>query len=78
MTNYEMFKVNESVFRAVVLNGVCVEDVQHVEMYEHFCRMEREGHKKTFIVAYLCEQYGVSETTLYRVANRMKKELAAF
>lgn len=75
MTNYELLKVNESVCRAVVINGVCVEDVQHVEMYENFIRMEREGHKKTFIVAYLCEQYGVSEATIYRVASRMSRNV---
>jgi hypothetical protein len=49
-----------------------------LEVFENLERMEREGHKKTFIVAYLCNQYDISEATLYRVANRMRRAITAF
>lgn len=78
MTHYELLKSGESLLNAIRKNGVTADDVRYLEVYENLERMEREGHKKTFIVAYLCNQYDISEATLYRVANRMRRAITAF
>jgi len=78
MTHYELLKSGESLLNTIRKNGVTVDDVRYLEVYENLERMEREGHKKTFIVAYLCNQYDISEATLYRVANRMRRAITAF
>jgi len=75
MTNYEFLKTNRSALDVMVRNGIAAEDIRYLEAYENLERMEKEGHKKTFIVAYLCSQYDLSEATLYRVANRMRKRI---
>lgn len=75
MTNYEFLKTNRSALDVMVQNGIAAEDIRYLEAYENLERMEKEGHKKTFIVAYLCAQYDLSEATLYRVANRMRKRI---
>ena len=75
MTHYELLKSTESALKMMQANDVCIDNVRHIEVYEQLRRMEREGHKKTFIIAYLCEQYGVSEATLYRVASRMSRNV---
>lgn len=75
MTNYEFLKTNRSALDVMVRNGIAAEDIRYLEAYENLDRMEKEGHKKTFIVAYLCSQYDLSEATLYRVANRMRKRI---
>jgi hypothetical protein len=75
MTTYDLLKLSESVLNTLRKNGVSADDVRHLECYEELARMEREGHKKTFIVAYLSERYNLNEATLYRIANRMKKEI---
>lgn len=75
MTNYEFLKTNRSALDVMVRNGIAAEDIRYLEAYENLERMEKEGHKKTFIVAYLCSQYDLSEATLYRVANRMRKRV---
>lgn len=75
MTNYEFLKTNRSALDVMVRNGIAAEDIRYLEAYENLERMEKEGHKKTFIVAYLCSQYELSEATLYRVANRMRKRI---
>ena len=78
MTHYEILKSGESLLNIIRKNGVTADDVQYLEVYENLERMEREGHKKTFIVAYLCQQYEMSEATLYRVVNRMRRTITAF
>lgn len=78
MTHYELLKSGESLLNTIRKNGVTADDVRYLEVYENLERMEREGHKKTFIVAYLCNQYDISEATLYRVANRMRRAIKAF
>jgi hypothetical protein len=78
MTHYELLKSGESLLNTIRKNGVTADDVRYLEVFENLERMEREGHKKTFIVAYLCNQYDISEATLYRVANRMRRAITAF
>ena len=78
MTHYELLKSGESLLNTIHKNGVTADDVRYLEVFENLERMEREGHKKTFIVAYLCNQYDISEATLYRVANRMRRAITAF
>jgi hypothetical protein len=78
MTHYELLKSGESLLNTIRKNGVTADDVRYLEVFENLERMEREGHKKTFIVAYLCNQYDISEATLYRVANRMRRSVNTF
>ena len=78
MTHYELLKSGESLLNTIRKNGVTADDVRYLEVFENLERMEREGYKKTFIVAYLCNQYDISEATLYRVANRMRRAITAF
>ena len=78
MTHYELLKSGESLLNTIRKNGVTADDVRYLDVFENLERMEREGHKKTFIVAYLCNQYDISEATLYRVANRMRRAITAF
>ena len=78
MTHYELLKSGESLLNTIRKNGVTADDVRYLEVFENLERMEREGHKKTFIVAYLCNQYDISEAALYRVANRMRRSVNTF
>ena len=75
MTQYELIKSAESILRVVLANRVNVGDVMHLEAYDELCRLEREGHKKTFIVNYLSERFRMDVATLYRMAARMRREI---
>ena len=61
MTQYALIKTTDSMCRALADNNVNPCDVKYLEVYEQLERMEREGHKKTFIVAYLCNQYDIAK-----------------
>jgi len=73
MTQYEILKANESLLRLLKENNVNTQDVLHLEAYEELRRLESEGHKKTFIVHYLSERFGIDVATLYRISARMKR-----
>lgn len=67
--------MTESVLMTVVKNGINVQDVVYLQAFEQYVRMEREGHKKTFITAYISEQYGIPIPTLYRLIKRMNQTI---
>lgn len=73
MTVYELLRSNESLVRLMAAHGVPPSDVQHLAMYAEYVRMKAEGHKMMYIVGFLCDEYGVCESTVYRVAREFKK-----
>lgn len=75
MTMYEVMKLNQGLFEFMVANDVQLTDVRYVQMYGEYLRMRDEGHKLVYIVAFLQEEYNVSESTVYRVLRRFKQIL---
>lgn len=75
MKVYEILKANESLLRTLVLSKVRVNDIEWLEMYSDYKRLIKEGHKKTYIVSYLEEQYGCPVPTIYRVVKRLDRGL---
>lgn len=73
MTMYEVLKLNEGLLQFMVANDVQPADVRYVQMYAEYLRMKSEGHKLVYIVAFLMDEYQVSESTVYRVMRRFKK-----
>jgi hypothetical protein len=71
----EFIKANKTVLRVIMECGVCPSDVQYISLYDEYMRMKEEGHKLMYIVAFLCDEYGVSEATVYRVLKRFGREL---
>lgn len=75
MTMYEVLKLNQGLFEFMVANDFQLTDVRYVRMYGEYLRMRDEGHKLVYIVAFLQEEYNVSESTVYRVLRRFKQTL---
>lgn len=78
MTQYEVLKMSEPVMEQVACGGITATDIAHVEMYEELVRLEREGHKKEWILAYLGERFGVTRRNIYKIKARMKKEICLY
>lgn len=75
MTHYELLKCGESICRKMSENGVKADDVRHLQMFEDWTRLRKEGHKVRYIQVYLSEQYGVGEATVFRIAKRFERTL---
>lgn len=76
MKKYEMLKASASVCKVLADNGISPTDYKFVSMVEEYYRMKREGHKYAYIVFYLSQQYGIGETTVYRVIKRLCEDIA--
>lgn len=76
MTKYEMLKASASVCKLLADNGISPADYKFVGMVEEYNRMKEEGHKYTYIVFYLSQQYGIGETTVYRIIKRLGEDIS--
>ena len=75
MTQYEILTLCESTLRMMADNGIDARDVRYLDLYRDYERLCKEGHKKTYILYYLSQQYDVDKVTIYRIAARMRREL---
>ena len=50
-------------------------DVKYLELYRDYMRLVTEGHKKTYIMQYLSDEYEVDERTIYRIINKFSAEV---
>lgn len=71
MKAYELFKINESLLKAMDGLALAIGDVKYVALVEDFVRMTNEGYKKTYVVQVLTDKYDVAERTVYRVVDKM-------
>lgn len=75
MTQYDVLRLCESTLRMLDCNGIDAKDVRYLDMYKNYVRLKEEGHKITYIVEYLCEQYECHRATIYRIVARMQKQI---
>lgn len=75
MIVYESLKDNRDLLIRLARTGIAVEDVKHLELYEDFVRLRTDGLKTTYVVAHLCDQYEVSEATVWRIIRKFQRVL---
>lgn len=56
-------------------NGVRMEDIDYIPMYEEYLAMKDRGDKITYIMTTIADRHKVSERTLYRVFAALSREL---
>ena len=71
----ELVKVSSSLLSTLAEAKIMPGDVKYIEMYNEYSRMKSEGHKITYIVAYLSDVYEISERAIYNVINKFEKEI---
>lgn len=69
---YEMLKGNEALLRNLARNGVAIEEVHNIPIYEDFVRLTNDGLKPLHVVGHLCEKYLKSERTMWRIIAKMR------
>lgn len=77
MTRYEFIKSAESILRLCDTAGIVPGEASYLAVYEDWLRLTKEGHKKVWILAYLAQQYDISEATVKRIARKMAKRVKA-
>lgn len=75
MTTYELLKIHENLIMTMRRQTVEISDVRYLEMYREYLRMVQEGHKKTYIIAFLSDEYNIGQRTLYRVIDKFSSDV---
>ena len=71
----ELLKFCEKIFKSMSEIGVKTDDCRHIAMYDEYKQMESKGFKKEYIRAKIARKYKVSETSVYRIVNRLDKHI---
>lgn len=55
--------------------GIRPDDVQYIELYNEYNKLQTNGEKVSYIVATLSLRYGISERKVYDLIKRFKNRL---
>lgn len=69
----ELLEANKSLLELMEREKMNPSDVKYIRLYEEYLRMKSEGHKLTYIVAFLVDEYQVGQATVYRIIERFGK-----
>ena len=72
-TVYNLVKANADVLKKLTSAGASAEDYKNIELYEEFVRLTREGLKTTYVVVHLCQEYELSERSVWRIVERFRR-----
>lgn len=75
MKAYELLYANKTALEIMASVSIDVSDVKYLKMYKEYLRLIDEGHKKTYIVQYLSDEYGLGEATIYRIIIRLSADV---
>uniref|UniRef100_UPI003FF10C43 hypothetical protein n=1 Tax=Bacteroides uniformis TaxID=820 RepID=UPI003FF10C43 len=75
MKIYELLQFNKELLNRLCSAGIKPEDYKYADLFTEYERLNREGEKKTYIVATLADKYRISERQVYAVIGRLSQEL---
>ena len=74
MKNYEILKMNASLLQLLSKNGVSVNDVNYLDVFDEFMEMKKQGVKVRFIALTLADKYGMTDRSIFKIVKRMSQE----
>lgn len=75
MNAFELLTIHRNVLELMSSVSIEVGDVKYIGMYKEYRHMVDDGHKMTYIVQYLSDEYGVGESTVYRVIKKFSEDV---
>lgn len=75
MNVYEFLNTHKGVMEQLQSLPIQPSDVRYLELYKEYNRLMKEGHKKTYVLQYLSDEYSVDERTIYRVVKKFSTEV---
>lgn len=75
MKAYEALRLCSPLLERLREAGINPSDARYLPLYADYARMKAEGHKVTYLVAYLAGLYAVSERKVYEVVKKMEREI---
>lgn len=75
MNGYELLMLNKNVLQIMKDASLDIGDIKYISMYQEYVRLMKEGHKKTYIVQYLSDEYGISDRNVYRIIDKFSNDI---
>jgi hypothetical protein len=75
MKAYELVALIETPLKRMNERNIRPSLAGYLDMFNEYRRMQDEGAKKTFIVAYLCEKYKVGRTKFFELIGDFETEV---
>ena len=60
----------------MLANHVNINDIQNLKIYEQFTEMKKQGHKVSYITMFLADKYGITDRGIYKIVNRLSREVS--
>jgi hypothetical protein len=75
MNAYEFLLTHKGVMEQIQSLPIQPSDVRYLELYKEYSRLKDEGHKITYVLQYLSDEYNVDERTIYRIIKKFSTEV---
>lgn len=74
MKVFEILKLGHDWLELLHNSCIKVSDVKHLQMYEEYTSMTKEGHKISYISALLSEKFRISERQFFYIIKRLSQD----
>lgn len=75
MKVYELLGFHQELLEKLYAAGINTCDYKYVELYHEYVRLKKDGLKVAYIIAYLSEQYSISERKIYNVIKKLEDNI---
>lgn len=75
MTIYDLLKDNLATLRRFHRNGVAVDSIRFIPLFEDWERMVSQGYKKQYIEQVIADKYGYKPRYIRLVVKFMKEQV---
>lgn len=74
MKTIDLLKLFREPYYLFVANGIQLDDIRFIDMYDDYVKMHADGDKVTYIVSFLAGKYNISERSIYKILSRLEKD----
>lgn len=74
MKTIDLLKLFREPYYLFVANGIQLDDIRFIDMYDNYVKMHADGEKVTYIVSLLAGKYNISERSVYKILSRLEKD----
>lgn len=75
MKAHEILLLAKPMIDILLSAGISPKDVQYISLYNEYIRLKAEGHKVTYIEAYLCDEFNIRKTKFYELIKQFDSEV---
>lgn len=75
MKAHEILTLAKPMIEKLMSAGISPKDIQHLDLYRDYLRLKGEGHKLTYIEAYLCDEYDIKRTRFFELIKKLDTDL---